>query len=312
MSSSKEMLYDQCCEQEKFLVEQEHVNFEIVPDTHLSDQGLCSAIRGEDGQKEVCNSPTEFEDEVNPSIKSLQSQKRRRSCFLASALLVIFIVGAVVVGTLATAFDHTSSKKATNSSSSNHGVDATFSNASTFVICTKQATVTAQIPEDISNEQLGAFYTDRYHEVIRINPLVRDVDVIETVQSLRPDLEIAERLYQDVIEPGAWVTYQVREKLPYYGAIKFICVRKLAQDGCVAICQVPFKLRMIFRTHIKTDETGKRVLEETCNFTGIRLLMGVIIPQWRQVHVEAFARTFELLRAENRWAKQLELEGSEH
>jgi hypothetical protein len=58
----------------------------------------------------------------------------------------------------------------------------------------------------------------------------------------------------------------------------------------------------------KTDETGRRLLEESCYFTGIRLLVGFIIPKWRQEHLELYSRIYENLRAKNRWAKQSELE----
>jgi hypothetical protein len=130
----------------------------------------------------------------------------------------------VVAGTLATAIDFISSKKVNGLPTSIANTDAIFVNTSTFLRATKQATVTSEIPDDISKEELHTFLATRYDKVIRSSPLVQDVKVVETAQSIHPDLEMAERLYQDIIIPGEWVTYHIQEKIQYYGVIEFICV----------------------------------------------------------------------------------------
>jgi hypothetical protein len=76
--------------------------------------------------------------------------------------------------------------------------------------------------------------------------------------------------------PGAWVTHFVQAKVPYYGTIKFLCNQKKSIDGSVTVCHTPKDLRMIFRIHIKMDDAGRRVLEERCKTTGIKLQVGVV------------------------------------
>jgi hypothetical protein len=167
-----------------------------------------------------------------------------------------------------------------------------------FMRTTKTVTVTSEIPSDITNEQVTGFFRN-HAKVISSSPFVQEVKLIEPPESLHGSQQEADELFRSTILAQArWITFQVKEKVPYYGQIEFLASQKDADTGSVAVFHAPQNLQMLLQSGAKTETAGTRLVEETCIFHGNALLMPFVLRSFKKAHLGMHQRMFKELRTE--------------
>lgn len=156
----------------------------------------------------------------------------------------------------------------------------------------RTATVSSRIPDSISAEGMVA-KLHNHKLIIEASPYALGSEVVECPKELEKTKQEADDAEQEQPLPGReWITYLIREKVPYYGTISFHACLKDYPLGHNQVVHAPQGLIMKGHSRVVTTSDGSRYLEDTTLFSVNKLLMPFVIRSWEKAHNDLHAEIF--------------------